>query len=59
MVVERQDEKGTRLIQCEWCNLKIAHQDGRYNVGDLSYHPECYARMRKGDVRPPFGSMPR
>jgi hypothetical protein len=52
MVVERQDEKEPRVIHCEWCKRLIPHQDGRYHVGDLSYHTDCYAQMRKGERAP-------
>jgi len=51
MVVKHQ-EQDSRVVHCEWCKLAIPRQDGRYNVGDLSYHTECYAQMKKGERAP-------
>lgn len=52
MAVKRPDEPDPRVVHCEWCKRAIPRQDGRYNVGDLSYHTECYARMKKGERAP-------
>ena len=52
MVVKRQDEPDQRVVHCEWCKLVIPRQDGRYNVGDLSYHTECYTQLKKGERAP-------
>jgi hypothetical protein len=52
MLVKRPDEQDPRVVHCKWCKLAIPRQDGRYNVGDLSYHTECYALMKKGERAP-------
>lgn len=55
MVVKRPDEQDPRVVHCEWCKRAIPRQDGRYNVGGLSYHTECYALMKKGERAPSGG----
>jgi hypothetical protein len=45
MIGETSPAPGTRVL-CAECKGSIPPKDGRYHIGDRSYHVVCYERAR-------------